>query len=153
MTENGRQVDKAQARAKVLDLLDMPPRAVEEDAKGRSIAHNNQITDPNIALEKQYENWKEFKPGKKYITVIPYLEMESQIILLLIIIASLGKSQKCCVSYLGNKKLILMFFMGSSQISLLHKNIQGSSWKENRGPPRETHKVNQIQHCPGKRIN
>ena len=66
MTENGRQVDKAQARAKVLDLLDMPPRAVEEDAKGRSIAHNNQITDPNIALEKQYENWKEFKPGKKY---------------------------------------------------------------------------------------
>ena len=41
-------------------------------------------------------------------TVIPYLDMESQIILLLIIMVSLGKSQKCCVSYLsnrGNRKL------------------------------------------------
>ena len=41
--------------------------------------------------------------------------MESQIILLLITIASLGKSEKCCVSYLsnkGHKKLILMFFQG-----------------------------------------
>ena len=28
--------------------------------------HNKQMTDPNIALDKQYENWKEFIPGKKY---------------------------------------------------------------------------------------
>ena len=24
------------------------------------------MTDPNIALDKQYENWKEFELGKKY---------------------------------------------------------------------------------------
>ena len=24
------------------------------------------MTDPNIALDKQYENWKELKSGKKY---------------------------------------------------------------------------------------
>ena len=24
------------------------------------------MSDVNIALDKQYENWKEFKPGKKY---------------------------------------------------------------------------------------
>ena len=52
--------------------------------------------------------------------------MESQIILLLVKIASLGKSQICCASYLSNRghqKLILTFFRGSSQISLLHGNI------------------------------
>ena len=30
------------------------------------IDHNNHMIDPNIALDKQYENWKEFEPGKKY---------------------------------------------------------------------------------------
>ena len=60
------KVAKAQARAKVLDLLDMPPLAGEEDVKGRNTAHNNQMIDPNIALDKQYENWKKFKSGKKY---------------------------------------------------------------------------------------
>ena len=60
------KVAKAQARAKVLDLLDMPPLEGEEDTKGRNIAHNNQMIDPNIALDKRYENWKEFKLGKKY---------------------------------------------------------------------------------------
>ena len=60
------KVAKAQARDKVLDLLDMPQLECEEDTKGRNIAHNNQMIDPNIALDKQYENWKEFKPGKKY---------------------------------------------------------------------------------------
>lgn len=60
------KVAKSQARAKVLDLLDMPPLEDEEDAKGENIAHNNQMTDPNIALDKHYENWKKFKPGKKY---------------------------------------------------------------------------------------
>ena len=44
----------------------MLPLEGEEDAKGRNIAYNDQMTDPNIALNKQYENWKEFKPGKKY---------------------------------------------------------------------------------------
>ena len=60
------KVAKAQARVKVLDLLDMPPLEGEKDAKGRNRAHNKQMTDPNITLDRQYENWKEFKPGKKY---------------------------------------------------------------------------------------
>ena len=55
-----------QARAKVLDLLDMPPLEGVEDTKGRNIVHNKQMTDPNIALDKQYEKWKKFKQGKKY---------------------------------------------------------------------------------------
>ena len=60
------KVAKAQARAKVLDLSDMPPLEGEKHAKGRNIADNNQMINPNIALDKQYESWKEFKPGKKY---------------------------------------------------------------------------------------
>ena len=60
------KVAKAQARAKILDLLDMPPLEGEEDAKGRNIVHNKQMTDTNIALDRQHENWKEFIPGKKY---------------------------------------------------------------------------------------
>ena len=55
-----------QARANVLDLLDMPPLEDEENAKGRNIVHNKQITNPNIVLDKEYENWKKFKTGKKY---------------------------------------------------------------------------------------
>ena len=30
------------------------------------IVHNKQVTHSNIALDKHYENWKEFKPSKKY---------------------------------------------------------------------------------------
>ena len=60
------KVVKAQARAKVLNLLDMPPLADKKDAKGKNTVHNDQMTDPNIALDKQYKNWKEFKPDKKY---------------------------------------------------------------------------------------
>ena len=84
------KVAKVQARAKSLDLLDMrplegqgdakdsqagaedlgsfvyAPLEVEEDAKGKNIAHNNQMADPNIALDKPYENQKEFNPGNKY---------------------------------------------------------------------------------------
>ena len=60
------KVAKAQARAKILDLLDMPLLEGEEDAKGRNIVHNKQMTDTNIALDRQHENWKEFIPGKKY---------------------------------------------------------------------------------------
>ena len=77
---NGKKkVAKAQARAKILDLLDMLPLEGEEDSKGRNIiVHNKQMIDTNIALGKQYENWKEFIPGKKYIIiVIPYFKMES----------------------------------------------------------------------------
>ena len=44
----------------------MPPLEGGEDAKERNTAHNNQVTDPNIALGKQYENWKELKLGNKY---------------------------------------------------------------------------------------
>ena len=54
--EMEKKVAEAQARAKALDLLDIPPLEGEEDAKGRDIVHNNQMTDPNIALDKQYEN-------------------------------------------------------------------------------------------------
>ena len=54
--EMEKKVAEAQARAKALDLLDIPPLEGEEDAKGRNIVHNNQMTDPNIALDKQYEN-------------------------------------------------------------------------------------------------
>ena len=39
------KVAKAQARAKILDLLDMLPLDSEEDAKGRNIVHNKQMTD------------------------------------------------------------------------------------------------------------
>ena len=39
------KVPKAQARAKILDLLDMLPLDGEEDAKGRNIVHNKQMTD------------------------------------------------------------------------------------------------------------
>ena len=60
------KVAKAQARAKMLNLLNMPPLEGEEDAKGRNIVHNKQMIDVNNALDKQYENWKEFIPGKKY---------------------------------------------------------------------------------------
>ena len=60
------KVAKAQARAKVLDLLDTLPLEGEKDAKGRNLVHNDQMTDPNIALDKQYKNWMEFKPGMKY---------------------------------------------------------------------------------------
>ena len=34
--------------------------------KRKNIARYNQMTDPNIALDKPYENWKEFKSGKKF---------------------------------------------------------------------------------------
>ena len=44
----------------------MPPLEGEEDAKGRNIVHNKQMTDTNNALDKQYENLQEFTPGKKY---------------------------------------------------------------------------------------
>ena len=57
---------KGQARVKVLDRLDMTPIGDEEDAKGRNITHDNQMTDLNIGLGKQYGNQKEFKLGKKY---------------------------------------------------------------------------------------
>ena len=50
------KVAKTQARAKILDLLDVPPLESEEDGKGRNIVHNKQMTDTNIALDKQYEN-------------------------------------------------------------------------------------------------
>ena len=55
------------------------------------------MSDANIALDKQYENWngRNLNQVRNIITVIPYFEMKSQIILLLITIASLGKSQKC----------------------------------------------------------
>ena len=52
--------------AKILDLLDMSPLEGEEDTKERNIVHNKQMTDINIALAKQYENWSESIPGKKY---------------------------------------------------------------------------------------
>ena len=93
------KVAKSQARAKVLDLLDMPPLEDEEATKGRNI-----------------------------ITVIPYLEMETQIILFLTKIASLGQSKKCCACYLnsrGHQKLILMLFQG------ILSNIT-TSWKYSR---------------------
>ena len=65
--EMGEKVVTVQARAKVLDLLDMPPLEDEEDTKGRNIVHNKQMTDPNIALDKQYEKWvRNIKQGKKY---------------------------------------------------------------------------------------
>ena len=41
------KVAKSQVRAKILDLLDMPPLAGEEDAKGRNIMHNKQMSDTN----------------------------------------------------------------------------------------------------------
>ena len=44
----------------------MPPLEDEENAKARNIVHNKQITNPNIVLDKEYENWKKFKTGKKY---------------------------------------------------------------------------------------
>ena len=119
------KVAKSQVRANILDLLDMPPLEGEEDAKGRNIVHNKQMTDTNIALDRQHENWKEFIPGKKYHYSNSIFEMESQVILLLITIASLGKSQKLCVSYLSNRghqKLILMSFQG------ILSNIT-TSWK------------------------
>ena len=72
----------------------MPPLEDEENAKGRNIVHNKQITNPNIALDKEYENWKKFKTGKKYhYSDSLFRNVESQIILLLITIANLGKSQ------------------------------------------------------------
>ena len=45
--------------------MDIPQLKVKKMEKGRNLAHN-QMMDPNIALDKQYENWKQFKPGKKY---------------------------------------------------------------------------------------
>ena len=62
------------------------------------------------------------------ITLIPYLEMQTQIILLLIIIASLENSHECCASYLSkreHRKLMLMFFHGI----LLYITV---SWKYSR---------------------
>ena len=47
---------KGQARVKVLDRLDMTLIGDEEDAKGRNITHDNQMTDLNIGLGKQYGN-------------------------------------------------------------------------------------------------
>ena len=44
----------------------MPPLEGEEDAKGRNIVHNKQMTDTNNALDKQYENLEEFTLSKKY---------------------------------------------------------------------------------------
>ena len=86
--------------------------------------------------------------------MIPYLEIGSQIILLLILMVSMGKSQKFCASYLssrGHWKLLLMFFRGLSWISILHRNIQGTKkyWGENREPKRKTLKVNQIKFTTG----
>ena len=43
----------------------MYPLEGEGDAKGKNIVHNKQMTDTKIALDKQYENWKEFIMGKK----------------------------------------------------------------------------------------
>ena len=57
------KIAKAQVRVKVLDIFDIPPLQGEEDPKGRSIIHNNQMTDANVALDKEYENWNEFKLG------------------------------------------------------------------------------------------
>ena len=87
------KVAKVQARAKVLDFLDMPPFEGEEDPKGRNITINNQMTHPNIALDKQYEAGRNLNRVTNTITVIPYLKMEGQIKLLLIIIASMRKSE------------------------------------------------------------
>ena len=59
-------------------------------------------------------------------TVIPSLEMESQIILLLVTIASLGSVKYVVpVTYAtgGTESWYWCFFRGSSQISLLHGNI------------------------------
>ena len=51
---------------KILDLLDITQLKGEDDTKERNIVHNKQMTDINITLDKQYENWKESIPGKKY---------------------------------------------------------------------------------------
>ena len=59
------KVAKTQARAKVVNLLDMPPLEGEEDVKEKNIVYRNHMMDANVALDTQYENWKEFKPGKK----------------------------------------------------------------------------------------
>ena len=91
--EIGKKVAKSQARTRVLDLLDMPPSEAEEDAKRRNTAYNNQMKDENVKLNKQYENWRKFTSGKKY-HYSDSLEMETQVMLLLIIVASLEKSQK-----------------------------------------------------------
>ena len=59
------KVAKTQTRAKVLNLLDIPPLEGEEDVKERNMVYRNHMRDANVALDTQYENWKEFKPGKK----------------------------------------------------------------------------------------
>ena len=51
---------------KILDLLDITQLKGEDDTKERNIVHNKQMTDINITLDKQYENWKESIPSKKY---------------------------------------------------------------------------------------
>ena len=53
------------AKTKVVNLLDMPPLEGEEDVKEKNIVYRNHMMDANVALDTQYENWKEFKPGKK----------------------------------------------------------------------------------------
>ena len=44
----------------------MAPLEGEEDTKEINIVHNKQMTDVNITLDKQHENWKESIPGKNY---------------------------------------------------------------------------------------
>ena len=64
----------------------------------------------------------------------------------MITIASLAKSQKCCVSkQQGAPEVDIDVFSGDplKYQYILHGNIQGNSLEENR-PQGETYKVNQI---------
>ena len=122
------KVAKAQARAKILDLLDMLPLEGEEDVKGRNIVHNKRLTDTNIALDKQYENWKEFIPGKKYNYFDSLFQNREPSYTPSDQNSQSGGFQKCCVSYLSNRghqKLMLMSFQG------ILSNIT-TSWKYSR---------------------
>ena len=46
--------------------MNVSPLEIEENAKGRNTAYNNQMMDQNVKLDKHYENLKDFTPGKKY---------------------------------------------------------------------------------------
>ena len=108
-------VAKTQAKSKVLDLLDISQLKDEKEAKGNNIANNNQMVDVNVALDTQYENWKEFKPAKKYHCSDSLLrngdpsytssDHNSQS-------GAVSKVLTCCLSSSRHQKLILIFFSG-----------------------------------------
>ena len=109
------KVAKTQTRAKVLNLLDIPPLEGKEDVKERNMVYRNHMRDAMLHWTRSMRTGKNLNRVRNPITLIPYLEMQTQIILLLIIIASLENSQECCDSYLSkreHRKLMLMFFQG-----------------------------------------